>query len=491
MFGIKTADGAMAKLAALDRSVAIIEFDLSGRVVEVNDNFLRTVGYAREEVLGRHHRMFVDPAYAASDDYEAFWRELRSGEFKAGQFRRVGKDGRDVWIEASYNPVLSKAGKPERVVKFATDITRQRIQEADTAGQMAAIARSQAVITFTTDGVILDANDNFLSVVGYRIDEIKGRHHSMFIAPEERSSADYADFWKALARGDYRAARYRRFGKDGREIWIQASYNPVLDPMGRPVKVVKFATDITEQIMLLAQLRTIMDDNFGQIEHAVRASSTESEDAVRKTLHVTDSIGSIAAAVEELTASVSEISDGMTRSRIAVDSAFDCAGQATGLTKNLSDATNAMSGIVALIQDVASRINLLALNATIESARAGEAGRGFAIVAQEVKNLAEQARKATEQITVEIGGVQSISSGVVAALGSIQASVEVMREQVVATAAAMAQQKTATQEVSGAMQGAVGSVARISSSLGAISTSVGHVSSAVSETRRAATVLAR
>lgn len=490
LFSSKTSDVG-AKLAALDRAQGVIEFDLGGHILAANTNFLAVVGYALPEIVGKHHGVFVDPAYRESAEYRAFWERLRGGAFEAAQFKRIAKDGREIWIEASYNPVLDAGGKPYKIIKFATDITRQKTEDADRAGQIAAIRKSQAVIEFTLDGVVLDANDNFLAALGYGIDEIRGAHHSKFVEPSYASGADYAAFWAGLKQGRYQAGQYRRIGKGGREVWIHASYNPIFDPSGRPYKIVKFATDVTEQVRLLSELRRMIDQNFGEIDQAVERSSSESAAAGHAAGAATDSVQTVAAAAEQLAASVAEISASMARSRTATDEAFEQARSAEDFTRRLSDAASAMGGIVGLIQNIAAQINLLALNATIESARAGEAGRGFAVVAQEVKSLAGQAARATEQIGGEINGVQAISAEVVRTLASICGSVEVMRGSVIATASAVEEQSVVTRDMSASMRGAARAVSEISENVSAISVAVTQVSSAVATTREAAKVLAR
>jgi methyl-accepting chemotaxis protein len=484
-------DKAAAKLAALDRVQATIEFELDGTILDANANFLAAVGYRLDEIRGRHHSMFVDAATRDSADYRAFWDSLRAGNFKAAQFRRIAKGGREIWIEASYNPLIGRDGKPFGIVKFATDITRQKAEDAESAGQVAAIRKAQAVISFTLDGVILDANENFLNAVGYTLDEIRGRHHEIFVDAATRGSADYAAFWAALKRGEFQAAQYRRLGKGGREIWIQASYNPILDASGRPYKVVKFATDITAQIRLLETLRRMIDTNFLEIDQAVGRTSEESARALEAATRTRDSVQGMAAATEELAASVAEISQMMSNSQSATDTALESTQAAGSFATRLSEATVAMGGIIGLINTIAGQINLLALNATIESARAGEAGRGFAVVAQEVKNLANQAAKATEQIGTEINGVQAISDEVVGALGEIRASIAVMRDSVVATAASVEEQSVVTKDMSSSMQQAARASALITENMAGISAAVTQVSQAVASTREAAVVLAR
>lgn len=237
-----------SQIAAIHRAQAVIEFALDGTILTANGNFLAAMGYTLDEVRGQPHGMFVPTEERHTPGYGAFWDALRRGEFKAGEFRRIGKDGQDVWIQASYNPVLDAIGRPVKVVKFATDITAAKTQSADDKGQLQAVNRVQAVVEFALDGTILTANDNFLSVMGYELHEVRGKHHSMFMLPEERDAAEYRAFWDRLRRGEFQAAEFRRIGKGGREVWIQASYNPVLNPAGKPVKVVKFATDVTAEM---------------------------------------------------------------------------------------------------------------------------------------------------------------------------------------------------------------------------------------------------
>ncbi|WP_244423369.1 PAS domain S-box protein, partial [Bradyrhizobium sp. ORS 375] len=238
-----------AQIAAMNRSQAVITFGLDGTILDANDNFLNALGYTLAEIKGQHHSMFVDPAYRQSHEYRMFWDKLGRGEFDAGQYKRIGKGGKEVWIQASYNPMMDANGKPYRVVKFATDITEQVMRNADLSGQIAAINKAQAVIEFTMDGKILNANENFLTTLGYTLAEIKGQHHSMFVDAAYRQSHDYRMFWDKLGRGEYDAGQYKRIGKGGKEVWIQASYNPIMGPDGKPFKVVKYATDITEDVV--------------------------------------------------------------------------------------------------------------------------------------------------------------------------------------------------------------------------------------------------
>ncbi|MCH2038125.1 MAG: PAS domain-containing protein, partial [Rickettsiales bacterium] len=236
-----------AVIDAISRSQAVIEFALDGTILTANENFLNTMGYSLDEIKGEHHSMFADSSYANSQEYKDFWQSLREGNFSSGRFQRKGKGGREVWIEASYNPILNAVGKPYKVIKFATDITDQVRQDSDYKGQIEAIGKSQAVIHFEVDGTIQWANENFLATMGYSLDEIQGKHHSMFAEPDYAQSTEYKEFWAKLGRGEFQSAEYRRLGKGGKEVWIQASYNPIIGTDGKPFKVVKYATDITVQ----------------------------------------------------------------------------------------------------------------------------------------------------------------------------------------------------------------------------------------------------
>ena len=235
-----------AKLAAIGKAQAVIEFELDGTIITANENFLAVTGYKLEEIQGQHHRIFCDKDYASTKEYKEFWKRLGEGNFEAGEFKRFAKDGSEVWINASYNPVLDASGKPVKIVKFATDITETRNRNAEFEAKLAAIGEAQAVIEFELDGTIITANENFLAVTGYTLDEIQGQHHRIFCDKNYASTKEYKEFWKRLDEGKFEAGEFKRFAKDGSEVWINASYNPVLDASGKPVKVVKFATDVTE-----------------------------------------------------------------------------------------------------------------------------------------------------------------------------------------------------------------------------------------------------
>lgn len=398
---------------------------------------------------------------------------------------RVGKRVFDLLVTP-----LSKAGKSIGFVVEWAD-AEERLLNLDYSAQIAAIGRSQSVVELLPDGTIVTANRNFLDLMGYSLDEVRGKHHSIFVEEETRGGQEYAAFWDRLRRGEYQAAQFKRIARDGRSVWIEGSYNPILDRHGKVAKIVKFASDVTADVTRLTELKVLIDRNFAEVDRAVDRSNKESEEARIAAGRTSDSVQSVAAAAEQLARSVNEIAASMSKARATSDEAQQQTQAAGELTQRLSATATAMSGIVGLIQNIASQINLLALNATIESARAGEAGRGFAVVAQEVKNLANQASKATDQIAGEIGNVQAVSAQVVGSLKTILMSVETMRDYVVRTAAAVEEQSVVTQDMSANMQDAAGAVGAIAQNIGAISGAVGSVTQAVETTKGAARVLAR
>ncbi|HEY8879139.1 MAG TPA: methyl-accepting chemotaxis protein [Roseateles sp.] len=246
-------------ISAIDVSYAYIEFNLDGSIVTANDNFLNALGYRLDEIQGKHHRIFCDPALAASPAYAQFWRDLNAGRPQNDAFKRITKTGQEIWIQAVYAPVLDEAGRVTKVVKIATDITQAKLRAADFEGQLSAIGKAQAVIEFKLDGTILTANDNFCRTLGYSLDEIRGKHHSMFAEPGLVNSIEYRMFWDKLGRGEFDAGQYRRIGKGGREVWIQASYNPIYDMNGKPFKVVKYAADVTAQVQAARMLEQAVE----------------------------------------------------------------------------------------------------------------------------------------------------------------------------------------------------------------------------------------
>jgi len=242
-----------ARMKAIERVQGVIEFDLHGHVVHANRVYLDLMGYDYEEVIGQHHSFFCDPSLTRTSAYQSFWRQLSAGEYHAGEFRRIARNGSPVWIQASYNPVFGPDGKPVKVIKFATDITAEKRRQADITARLEAINRVQGVAEFSLAGHLLDANPQFVQMFGYTRDEVIGQHHRMFCEEAETNDQAYVEFWEKLRQGEFHAGRFRRKSRTGRTVWIQASYNPVLGPSGMPLKVIKFATDITADVRRQAE----------------------------------------------------------------------------------------------------------------------------------------------------------------------------------------------------------------------------------------------
>ena len=355
--------GTQAKLAAISRSMAMIEFAPDGTILDANERFCQAMGYSADELRGKHHRLFCEPGYAQTAEYQQLWRELGQGKAISGTFERLDKAGREVWLEASYMPVLDEQRQVTSVIKVAADISQRVVQEHERESLLKAIGRSMAVIEFTPQGRVIKANQNFLDTMGYRLDEVVGRHHGLFCLPQERESAEYREFWASLNRGEYHSHRFERINKQGQMVYLEASYNPIFDSKGRLYKVVKFASDITRQV---STQQTAAD--------AAHASSMQTDACARKGTEVVQQTVQV---IEQISHELNEAA----RSIDAVNKQSDVIGQ-----------------IVLTIRGIADQTNLLALNAAIEAARAGDHGRGFAVVADEVRNLAARTSKATLEI---------------------------------------------------------------------------------------------
>ena len=490
-------------LAAINKSQAVIQFGVDGIVLDANENFLTTLGYTLAEIKGQHHSLFIDPAERDTPAYRAFWEKLGRGEYDAGQYKRIGKGGREIWIQASYNPIVDGSGRTMGVVKYATEITEQKIATADFEGQIAAISKSQAVIEFDLDGKIVNANQNFLSTVGYGLEEIRGQHHSMFVDPEYRQSPDYRAFWDKLRRGEYDAGKYMRVGKGGREIWLQASYNPILDMNGKPCKVVKYATDITEiteqrkAAERVKEVAEIVSSAATEMRATAESMAKTAEDASQQAASVTSAaqiastnVQTVSAAGEELSASIAEIARQVAESTNITQQAVAETDRTSAAIQSLADAAQKIGNVVTLINNIAGQTKLLALNATIEAARAGDAGKGFAVVASEVKSLSDQTAKATHEISSEVSAMQAATATSVTAIHGIAETIGKVAEIASAIASAVEEQSAATGEISANVVQAAESTREVTTNIERLSEGVAQTGQAASELLKASDGLA-
>ncbi len=663
-----------AIVAALSRTQAVIEFETDGTILTANDNFLQVMGYRLEEVKGRHHSMFVEDSYKHSAEYREFWAKLAHGEYQTAEFKRVGKGGKEVWIQASYTPILDRNGRPTKIVKFATDITaevakrretamlslvanetdnsviitdanerieyvnpgftkmtgysfeevkgkrpgdvlqgkstsqetKREVREAinqrkplyceilnyhkngssywvslamnpvlgadgkldrfisiqsnvtktkekalESSMQLEAISRALALIEFQMDGTILTANDNFLQVMGYRLEEVKGRHHSMFVEDSYKHSAEYREFWAKLAHGEYQAAQYKRLGKGGKEVWIQASYNPIFDLSGKPFKVVKYATDITEQVKAEQDLRSKVaeilknvnsaaegdlrqniavkgQDAIGQIgqglelllgnlrtgiskmmesSRSVGAASEElnaisqqmagnAEETATQAVVVSDAskqvsenVSVVAASSEEMLASIREISKSANEASRVAKNAVSVAETTNSTIGKLGDSSAEIGKVIKVITSIAQQTNLLALNATIEAARAGEAGKGFAVVANEVKELAKETAKATEEIGLKIEAIQRDTKAAVSAIGEISSIINQINDVSSTIASAVEEQTATTNEIGRNVTEAAKGTTDITGNIAGVAAAAQNTTQGAMDTQRAAVAL--
>ncbi len=381
-------DSAKGLMGALEKSMAVVELDLDGRILRANDNFLTAMGYRAEELPGKTHRDFCEPEMARSREYADLWASLRAGKFISGTFKRVGKSGKSVWLEASYNPVVDTQGKVIKIVKYALDVTRKVMLENETRSKITAVDRAMAVCEFDPAGHVLTANDNFLHVMGFSLTDIKGKHHKTFCEPTFVNSSEYTEFWRKLNHGEFVGGQFKRLGKHGRVVWLEATYNPVYDVEGKLYKIVKFASDITDRVEK-------QEADAHGASKAYHISAETEKVAEQGTL-----------VIQETAREMRQIAENI--------------GASARLVGQLGDRSEQITAIVNTIRGIADQTNLLALNAAIEAARAGDQGRGFAVVADEVRQLAGRTSGSTTEIAEMIGKILAETREAVASMSATQ-----------------------------------------------------------------------
>nr|WP_280640249.1 methyl-accepting chemotaxis protein [Pseudomonas viridiflava] len=381
-------DSAKGLMGALEKSMAVVELDLDGRILRANDNFLTAMGYRAEELPGKTHRDFCEPEMARSREYADLWASLRAGKFISGTFKRVSKTGKSVWLEASYNPVIDAQGKVIKIVKYALDVTRKVMLENETHSKLNAVDRAMAVCEFDTAGHVLTANDNFLHVMGFSLTDIKGKHHKTFCEPTFVNSSEYTEFWRKLNHGEFVGGQFKRLGKHGRVVWLEATYNPVYDVEGKLYKIVKFASDITDRVEK-------QEADAHGASKAYHISAETEKVAEQGTL-----------VIQETAREMRQIAENI--------------GASARLVGQLGDRSEQITAIVNTIRGIADQTNLLALNAAIEAARAGDQGRGFAVVADEVRQLAGRTSGSTTEIAEMIGKILAETREAVASMSATQ-----------------------------------------------------------------------
>ena len=423
-----------SKLSALDDNFAVISFKPDGTILHANKNFLDALGYTLNEITEKHHSMFCDVSLTNSNEYKQFWKDLADGKVQTSEFRRIKKDGSSIFIHASYSPIKNSKGKVTRVVKFAQDITNRKLQALNFSGQLDAINKSRAVIEFNMDGTIIKANENFTATVEYTESEIIGKHHSMFCTSPYKNSNEYKEFWKNLNEGEFNGGEFQRIGKNGKDIWLQATYNPIIGIDGKPFKVVKYATDITarkhkmqaveEKVITLTNSLNNLSVTATLMTKGAEVTTKGSQEVSDSTSQISQSITDVAKKVSEMLVSIKEVASSSKTGKKIADEAQLRSKETTASILKLDEETSKISDTVNSIAQIAFQTNILSLNAAVEAATAGEAGKGFAVVAQEVRNLASRSDEATKEITDAIVLIQSLVKTSLDSIHNIDSTIE-------------------------------------------------------------------
>ena len=423
-----------AQLNAIDEHFAVISFSPDGIILEANQNFLNALGYTENEVLGKHHKIFCDSKLVNSKEYSDFWNELKKGTVQTSEFKRIKKDGHSIFIQASYTPIKDNSGKVYKIIKFAQDVTAKKLEDLYYKGQIQAIGKSQAIIEFDMNGIILNANENFLKAIDYSLDEIKGKHHSMFCEESYKNSNEYKDFWEKLNNAEFQSGEFLRIGKNGKKVYIQATYNPIIDIDNKPFKVVKYATEITARKNTMFSIQKNIEKLNKSLNHLSGASnsmSIDAENSMKGSQEVSVSIEQMDQAVNDLSekieimlSSITSIANAAANGeKIALGAKEQSKSTSSDIIK-LNQESSKIGETINLITQIAFQTNILSLNAAVEAATAGEAGRGFAVVAAEVRNLATRSNEAAKEITSAIESIQTLVKNSLKSINSVDSTIE-------------------------------------------------------------------